>query len=156
MLIKFELVTPERTVFRTEVDQVTLPTAQGEITILPNHIPLVATLVPGVAHLKKGQAEEDVAVSGGFIQIQEGNLIRVLADTAERGAELDIAAIEQAKDRAEKVMKEAVRADEASYMSAAAALERELARYKTAMKHRKAKHTPTIESAVLSRDTTEV
>lgn len=156
MSIKFELVTPERTVFRTEVDQVTLPTAQGEITILPNHIPLVATLVPGVAHLKKGQAEEDVAVSGGFIQIEEGNRIRVLADTAERGAELDIAAIEQAKDRAEKVMKETVRADEASYMSAAAALERELARYKTAMKHRKAKHAPTIEAAVLPRDTNEV
>jgi F-type H+-transporting ATPase subunit epsilon len=156
MSIKFELITPERTVFRTEVDQVTLPTAQGEITILPNHIPLVATLVPGVAHLKKGQAEEDVAVSGGFIQIQEGNRIRVLADTAERGAELDIAAIEQAKNRAEKVMQETVRADEASYMSATAALERELARYKTVMKHRKGKHTPTIESAVLPRDTNEV
>lgn len=156
MPIKFELVTPERTVFRTEVDQVTLPTAQGEITILPNHIPLVAALVSGVAHLKKDQTEEDVAVSGGFIQVEEGSRVRVLADTAERGEELDLSIIEKAKEQAEKIMRETARADEESFASAAAALEREMARYKVAIKHRKARHLPAIDAAILPPDAQEV
>ena len=150
-LLKFELVTPERVVFRTEIDQVTLPTKEGEITVLPNHVALVAKLVPGVAHLKRGTEEEDVAVSGGFIQVGE-NRIRVLADTAERGIELELEAIEKAKERAEAVMKETVRSDDTAFAAAAAALERELARYKVAKKAHAAKRAPTLDQAVLPSD----
>jgi F-type H+-transporting ATPase subunit epsilon len=152
MPIHLELITPERVVFRQEVDQVTLPTKQGEITILPNHIPLVATLIPGVARLKKGATEEDVAVSGGFIEISEGNHLRVLADTAERGFELKFEVIEEAKKRAEKLMTEAVHSDDASYAAAAAALERELARYRVASKHRHSTRVPMIDAANLPSD----
>ena len=67
--LKFDLVTPERVVFQETVDQVTLPTMDGEITVLPGHIALVAQLVPGVAALKRNGQIEDVAVSGGFIEI---------------------------------------------------------------------------------------
>lgn len=151
-MLHIELITPERVVFKQDVDQVTLPTTQGEITVLPNHIPLVATLVAGVATLKKGTVEEDVAVSGGFIEIDASGRVRVLADTAERGFELKIEAIEQAKARAEKVMAEAVRSDDASYATAAAALERELARYRVAHKHRGATRVPTIDAANLPPD----
>lgn len=151
-MIHFELVTPERIVFRQEIDQVTLPTAQGEITVLPNHLPLVASLSPGVARLKKGGVEEDVAVSGGFIEIGADNKVRVLADTAERGFELNFDAIEAAKTRAEQVMKETVRSDDVAFAAAAAGLERELARYRVAHKHRGAAHVPTIDSANLPHD----
>lgn len=149
--MKFELVTPERVVFRTEIDQVTLPTKEGEITVLPNHAALVAELVPGVAHLKRGTEEEDVAVSGGFIQVGE-NRVRVLADTAERGVDLDLSAIEQAKARAEAVMKETVRSDDAAFTAAAANLERELARYKVAKRTRAMKNVPALDRAVLPAD----
>lgn len=152
MPIHFELVTPERTLFNQEVDEVTLPTADGEITVLPNHIPLVATLVPGVARYRIGTQEEDVAVSGGFIEIQAGNVLRVLADTAERGHELSMTVIEEAKRRAEQVMKETAHADDAGYAAAAASLERELARYKVAQKHRKSTHVPTFDAANLPHD----
>lgn len=152
MPLQFELVTPERLVFRESVESVTLPTAEGEITVLPQHADLVAALVPGVAHFVKDGSEEDVAVSGGFIEITGGNRVRVLADTAERGFELDVTAIEAAKERAEKVMHEAVRSDDASYAAAAAALERELARYRVALRHRTARRVPTIESANLPSD----
>lgn len=151
-MIHFELITPERIVFRQDIDQVTLPTAMGEITILPNHLPMVAALVAGIAHLKKGNAEEDVAVSGGFIDIQAGNTVRVLADTAERGFELHLDSIEEAKKRAEQVMKEVVRSDDATFAAAAAGLERELARYRVAIKHRGSTHVPTIDSANLPAD----
>jgi F-type H+-transporting ATPase subunit epsilon len=150
-MIKFELVTPERVVFRTEIDQVTLPTKEGEITVLQNHVALVAELVPGVAHLKRGAEEEDVAVSGGFIQIAE-NRIRVLADTAERGIELDLDVIQKAMERAEAVMKETVRSDDTAYASAAASLERELARFKVAKRTHTAKSVPTLDQAVLPAD----
>jgi F-type H+-transporting ATPase subunit epsilon len=150
-MMKFELVTPERVVFRTEVDQVTLPTKEGEITVLANHAALVAELVPGVAHLKRGTAEEDIAVSGGFIQIGE-NRVRVLADTAERGMDLDLSAIEQAKTRAEAVMKETVRSDDAAFAMAAASLERELARFKVAKRAHAMKDVPPLDRAVLPED----
>lgn len=132
----FELVTPERLVMREEVDQVTIPTQDGEITVLPHHAALVANLSAGVMHLMRGSEEEDVAVSGGVVQIGEGGRVRVLAETAERGHELELEAIEEARARAEKVMSEAVRTDDVSFAAAAAALERETARLKTARRYR--------------------
>ncbi len=152
MKLHFELITPERVVFKQEVDQVTLPTQQGEISILSNHVPLVASLVAGVARLKVGDIEEDVAVSGGFIEISADGKVRVLADTAERGHELDLSIIEQAKQRAEQVMNEVVRSDDAAYAAAAAGLERELARYRVVSKHREGRRIPTIDKANLPHD----
>jgi F-type H+-transporting ATPase subunit epsilon len=152
MPIHLELVTPERVLFREEVDEVTLPTREGEITVLPNHIPLIASLVAGVARLKRGKETEDVAVSGGFIEIQAGGRVRVLADTAERGHELDLSVIEKAKQRAEAVMKETTRTDDNAYAAAAAALERELARYKVVRKHRGSTRTPLVDAANLPHD----
>lgn len=130
MPLQFELITPERVVFREQMEQITLPTSLGEITILPEHQDLVATLVAGIAHVKKqGNIEEDIAVSGGFIEVKK-EMVRVLADTAERGEELDMEAIEQAKQRAEGVMRSTDRRDDTAFAAAAAALERELARYR--------------------------
>ena len=80
----FELVTPERLVLREELDAVSIPTQDGEITVLPNHVALVANVKAGVMHLVRGNEEEDVAVSGGVVQIGEGGHVRVLAETAER------------------------------------------------------------------------
>ncbi len=150
-MIHFELITPERVVYRQEADQVTLPTAQGEITVLPGHASLVAALVPGIARLKTKGTEEEVAVSGGFIEVGNDK-VRVLADTAERGEELDISVIEEAKKRAEKVMQEAARQDDVSFAAAMASMEREMARYKLAKRRRAPKQTPTIDSAALPTD----
>jgi F-type H+-transporting ATPase subunit epsilon len=156
MSLHFELVTPERTVFKKAIDQVTLPTSMGEITILANHLPLVASLVPGVARLKTGSEEEEVAVSGGFIEVGKDS-VRVLADTAERGEELDLSVIEEAKKRAEQVMKETVKSDDVSFAAAAAALERELARFRVARKHagRRRGVTPTMNDASIPMDQNE-
>ncbi|MCC7357199.1 ATP synthase F1 subunit epsilon [Candidatus Uhrbacteria bacterium] len=137
MPLHFELVTLERTLFKEEALQVTLPTTMGEITVLPGHQAIVASLISGVAHLKrKDGGEEDIAVSGGFIEIKD-DVVRVLADTAERGEDLDIEIIEQAKKRAEDIMKATDRRDDNAFAAAAAALERELARYRVANKRRR-------------------
>jgi F-type H+-transporting ATPase subunit epsilon len=132
--ISFQITTPEREVYNDAVDQVTLPTLEGEITILPNHLPLVAVLVPGEARLIRDKEEVLMAVSGGFIEVQPGSRVVVLADTAEKAEELDIKKIEEAKKRAEEMLAEKRDLDEEAFAEAAAALERELARLKVARK----------------------
>lgn len=134
--MKFKIITPERVVFEDEVDEATLPTTEGEITVLPHHIPLVTLSKAGVIRLKKGSKEEFLAVSGGYIEVEPGSRLTVLADTAERAEELDIKKIEEAHERARKIMEEKIHTDDVAYASAAVALERELARLKVIHKHR--------------------
>lgn len=134
--IAFEITTPERVVYKDEVDQITIPTKEGEITVLPNHIPLVSLLSPGALTVKKDGQEVFVATSGGFVEVLPGNKVVILADTAERSEELSIAAIEEAKERARKILEEKKNVDEVAFADAAVTLERELARLKVARKHR--------------------
>lgn len=132
--IKFKIVTPEKTVYEEEIDQVTLPTADGEITVLPNHIPLISILVPGELDVKVDGEEIVMAVSGGMIEMRS-NELTILADTAERAGEIDLKRAEEAKERAEKLKEERMQADEAQYATAAAILEKNLARIRVARKH---------------------
>ncbi len=128
--LKFKIVTPERLVYENEIDQVTLPTMEGEITILPDHAPLIAVLKPGSAEVKIGKEELDLAVSGGLIEVKMNN-VTVLADTAERAEEIDIKRAEEAREWAESILKEKVIPD----YTTTALLERQLARIKVARKH---------------------
>lgn len=155
-MIIFEIATPERIVYKDIVDSLTLPTREGEITVLPHHIPLVSVLVPGAITVRKGNEESYMAVSGGFIEVQpsyakatEGNpstRVVVLADTAERAEELTVEAIEKARAEAQRVLAEKRTTDVESFTAAAAALERELARLKVARRHRP-RGGPVISSA---------
>jgi len=133
--IKFKIVTPERTVFEDEVDQATLPVADGEVTILPNHRSYIASLKAGEIMLKKNGKEIDLAVSGGFIEFDKNNLV-VLADTAEHAEEIDLQRAEEARIRAEELKNEKVVMDEGEFARVAAAVEKEMARIKVARKHR--------------------
>lgn len=127
-IIKFEIVTPERTVLKEEIVEVTVPTLEGEITILPHHAPLVATLKPGVLSLKKADGKIDVAfVAGGFLEVLRNKVV-VLADAAARAEEIDLIKVEEAKARAEKAMKEVRQEDAGEFARVAALLERELAK----------------------------
>src|SRR3989344_1789061 len=104
MKLPFEITTPERTVYKDEADAITIPTSTGEITILPNHAPLVSQLVPGELTVRHNGEEVNMAVSGGFIEVRPGNQVIVLADTAERAEEIDIAKAEEARERARKLI----------------------------------------------------
>jgi F-type H+-transporting ATPase subunit epsilon len=127
-IIKFEIVTPEKTVLKEDVVEVTVPTAEGEVTILPHHAPLVANLKPGVLVLKKADGQVDVAfTAGGFLEVLRNKVV-VLADTAERAEEIDLAKVEEAKARAEKDMKEVRHEDAQEFARVAAQLEHELAK----------------------------
>jgi F-type H+-transporting ATPase subunit epsilon len=130
------VITPEKTVFKDEVEEITLPTLQGEITILPNHIPLVAALKSGAARVLKGGKEYFVAVTGGMVQVKAGNEITVLADSADRAEELDEKKIEAAHAEAVKLLSEVRAGDDVEYAALASKIEHELARLHVARKHR--------------------
>src|SRR3989338_7126232 len=129
--MKFKIASPERVVYESEVDSVTCSTEMGEITILPNHIPLVANLKPGELKTVNGEGEKFIAVSGGFVEVRPNNEVVILADAAEHAEEIDIAKAEQARERARKAMAEKTLSGE-EYAATAAALERSLARLKVA------------------------
>ena len=134
MPMSLKVVTPERVVFEETVDSLTAMTDAGEITVLPGHVPLVSTLRPGEAKVKSGGKEHFLALSTGFLEVRPNNEIVVLADTAERFEELELDKIRQAKERAQALMEEKRHVDDVAFGSAAAALERELAREKVAMR----------------------
>ncbi len=138
--IQFEIVTPERVVLREEITQITLPTKMGEITVLPNHIPLVSSLMPGVVHVKKKNGEDEViSISGGFLEVLKDKVV-ILADTAERAEELDLARAEAARQRAEKLKEDSRHAEHINFTEINAAIEKELARTKAVKRWRKLKN----------------
>lgn len=142
-MLSVALITPDRTVFEGEVDSVSLPTPDGEITILPHHIPLVSILSVGTVLMRRGNEELLFAVSRGVIEV-DGTTIRVLADTADRAEELEEAAIAKAKAEAEKLLKER-RDDVEGFTEATALLERELARLKVVRRHRGGRRFPHVK-----------
>ncbi|OGF18942.1 ATP synthase F1 subunit epsilon [Candidatus Falkowbacteria bacterium RIFCSPLOWO2_12_FULL_45_10] len=132
--IHFEIVTPEKTVLKEEVLQLTVPTKMGEITVLPHHFPLVASLQAGVIEIKLlDDKVETVAVSGGFIEVLPNKVV-ILADTAERAADIDEARAEEARQRAEKLMAE--KREDIDFSAVQAKIAKELARVKAVRRHR--------------------
>jgi F-type H+-transporting ATPase subunit epsilon len=135
-LLKFEITTPERVVLTREADSVTLPTADGEITVMPGHVPLVGVLRSGMITVRLGTDEEYLAVAGGFVEVSPDGRVAALADSAERAEDLDLAKLETARVKAEQSLEEMRRTDDVSAAAALAALEHELARVKVARRHR--------------------
>ncbi|MBI4142867.1 ATP synthase F1 subunit epsilon [Candidatus Uhrbacteria bacterium] len=144
-MIQLSIITPERTVYDARVDQVTLPTTEGEITVLPHHISLVSVLAPGELRLKSGDEEIPMAIAGGFVEVlptEKGpgpfsTRVAVLADDALRVEEMDVAAIEAARERARTALAATRHTDDVSFADAAAGLQKELARLKVARKYRR-------------------
>jgi len=135
-----EIITPDRVAFEGEVLSVTLPTTDGEIVVLPGHIPLVSAIAPGTIIVRTAKKEELFAVARGVIEV-DGTSVNVLTDIADTAGTLDEEAIEQAKQKAETLMKEK-RTDAEGFAEATAILDRELARLRTVRRHRSAHSRP--------------
>ncbi len=138
--LNFQIVTPERTLLSEQIDSLTCPTTSGEITVLPNHIPLISSLQPGELIAKTADKIEYFAVSGGFVEVRPGSNVVVLADTAEHYTEIDRARAEQAKLRAEELMKKSARLSSAEYATLLASLQKNLARIKVARRSHRGHH----------------
>ncbi len=130
MALKLQIITPERIVFEEEdVESVTLPGSAGELTILPSHAPLMTGLRPGPLVFRKGGVETDVALSGGFLEVRDDRVV-ILADTAERSDEIDLARAEEARREAAEQL--ATREGAMDIAMVMAAMERAQARIRVA------------------------
>src|SRR4030066_373435 len=99
--LKIDIVTAERVVYSGDVDVVIAPGVEGQLGILPHHAPLMTTLQAGELLVRRGGEEDVLAISGGFLEVRPDRVI-ILADSAERAEEIDIARAEAAKQRAEQ------------------------------------------------------
>ena len=133
--IKLDIVTAERVVFSEDVDVVVAPGVEGELGILPRHAPLMTTLREGELRIKSGGKESFLCLSGGFLEVRPDKIV-ILADTAERCEEIDMARAEEAKRRAETRLLEH-KAPEVDVARAEAALLRSLTRLKIAERRRR-------------------
>lgn len=135
MKFRLKIVTPEKVLYSDLIDQVSLSTAMGQITILPHHLPLVSQLAPGeVVIIKDKNEEELMAVSGGLVEVLPDQVV-ILADTAERAVEIDEARAEAARQKAESMLKEKL-VDREQFAYLTAQLEKELARLRVVRKHK--------------------
>jgi len=137
--LSFQLVTPERTVLNEELDSLTCPTTLGQITILPGHIPLVATLVEGELVAKNGKNENYIRVEGGFIEVRPNSKVVALADAAEHHYEIDIQKAEEAVARAKHEMEKKKMSAE-DYAVISTILNKNQGRLKVARKHSHQRH----------------
>ncbi|MBI3619016.1 ATP synthase F1 subunit epsilon [Candidatus Peregrinibacteria bacterium] len=140
MSLHLSIITPDQVIFEGDADSISLPTPDGEITVLPHHIPLMSILVPGSMIVRRLGGEEIFAVSGGVIEV-DGKAVRVLADTADRAEGLEEEAILRAKAAAEKLVSEK-RHDVEGFAEATAILDRELGRLKTVRRRRTRRASP--------------
>ena len=103
--MQFDLVSPERSLASFQAAEVMLPGAEGDMTVLPDHAPVITTLRPGVVKVNGPEGEADFVVTGGFVEITpEG--VSVLAEQAHVGSEVkkeDLeGALTFAREQAEK------------------------------------------------------
>jgi F-type H+-transporting ATPase subunit epsilon len=123
--IELTIVTPERSVIREMVDELQIPGSEGYFGVLPGHAPLFSELKVGEVSYRKGTQWSYLAVAWGFTEVLP-NQVRILAETAERAAEIDVQRAARAKERAEQRI--AKGGDELDYNRALVALERAVIR----------------------------
>lgn len=141
--LKLKIVTPERLILEKDVDQVTFPTTEGELTVLPDHIPLIAGLSSGDIVAVANGEHIPFAVVGGFVEVKKENgatTVAILADFAEHVYEISDEAIAKARARAEELRKQTENKQVVDYEHFAAELERSLTRVKIADKWRSKKY----------------
>ena len=105
MSLTLEIVTPESKVYSEEIDHVVVPTANGKINILPNHVPIIDKLVAGDLKVEINGNQEYLAVSSGFVEVYS-NKVSILTDEALVISALDDASIDEAVKRAQNALSE--------------------------------------------------
>jgi F-type H+-transporting ATPase subunit epsilon len=110
MSLTLEIVTPDARVYSDTIDSVVIPTVEGEIGILPGHIPLLTQVADGELRVTKGTQTTYLVIGGGFAEI-DGDHVSVLAERAISEDLIDEKFVEEAMKRAEQAIKEAKNMD---------------------------------------------
>lgn len=134
--IELKVVTPNGTVYGSAVQRATIPTKSGEITVYPEHAPLISILQPGEIQVKKDDYEIGMSVSTGILEIRPDNKIYVLADTAERATNIDLEQAKEARGRARKILEKKRNQEEADFSELQGRIKKETARIRVGKKYK--------------------
>lgn len=137
--IQLKIATPEKLILEESVDQVSIPTTKGEITVLPNHISLISQLAFGELLAIKGEEDIPFAIWGGVVEISNNNIV-ILTDIAEYADELEEDKIEQARKEAEDLLAKKGEYTTEEYSDLKFRYEQQLARLKVARKFKRKKY----------------
>ena len=129
--LQFEIVTPERLVAQGTAEEIQIPGKNGYLGILPGHAPLLTELGVGEISYRSGRDSGHLAVAWGFAEVLP-HKVTILAETAERAEEIDVARAERSKERAEQRLREA--RDGTDFERSQTALERAVIRIQVASK----------------------
>ena len=132
--LKLEIVTPEATVYSEDVDMVTLPAVEGEIGILPQHVPLMTQMVPGEMIVRQNGADRFLAVGEGLVEVT-GDRVAILTDMAIAAENIDEAKVEEARQQAAARLREKLSSEQVASVNAA--LARSLAQLRVKRRQRK-------------------
>lgn len=135
MPIRCEIVSQDRIVFQGNVDIVVLPGAEGTMGILPQHSPVLTVLQYGVVTVRSKDDEQYFTVAGGVAEVQPDQ-VTVLADAAENVLEIDVKRADEARRRAEDMLKQGIPQDSDTYLKMQAALRRSTLRLDAARRFR--------------------
>lgn len=143
MTFNFEIISPEKVVYKEDVDEVILPTTSGQLTILPNHATLMSQATSGEVIVKKSGKEYYMAITGGFLEVSNNN-VSILANYAVRSEEIEVARAIEAQKRAEKIMKESdEKVSKKDFAIAQAEFLRSILELKVASRRRRITQMPT-------------
>ena len=129
---RLRVIAPERLFYEGDVDMAELNTTEGEIGILPEHIPLTTIVAPGVLKITKGEEIKEAALLEGFMEVKKDS-VTILAESCEWPEEIDGARANEARIRAERRLAE--HSPETDIARAEAALRRALVRLSLVEEH---------------------
>ncbi len=121
-VLTLDIVTQEKRLLTVETARVTVETEMGEITVLPGHIPLLAKLTQGLLRYEEKGKEEIIAIFGGFLEVDAEGKVSILADSAVRAKDIDLAKVKRAESEAKTTLSDKKR--EVEFAQAEAALKR--------------------------------
>ncbi|MBQ9925493.1 MAG: ATP synthase F1 subunit epsilon [Clostridia bacterium] len=124
-ILQLRIITPDRLFYEGEAEMVEFNTTEGQIGVLPGHIPLTVIIKPGILHIYEAEEEKEAALHSGFVEILPER-ITILAEIVEWPEEIDVTRAEEAKHRAEERLRS--RTPETDIMRAETALLRAMAR----------------------------
>ncbi len=138
--ITLEIISQEKHLATIEVNEIIAPTTSGEITVLPNHIPVFTKLTDGIITTKANNKVEEFAILGGFMDIAPDSKVTILADAATRADDINIAKAQEAKRLAEEAMKN--KGSEIEFKEAESSLRKALFELKAANRRRQSRDLP--------------
>ncbi|HUF37182.1 MAG TPA: ATP synthase F1 subunit epsilon [Anaerolineales bacterium] len=138
MPIRCEIVSQDRLVWEGDADIVNIPGSDGDMGILPNHAPLLATMRFGIINVRTGGVDRYFTVAGGVVEVQP-KIITILADAAENVEEIDIARAEAARQQAVDYLESGPKMDAGAYMRMEASLRKSNLRLEAVRKYRRSR-----------------